>query len=279
MPDTSNASQAEQLLQQLIDVMAMLRSERGCPWDQAQTHRSLQKYLIEETYEVIDAIDSQNKDALCEELGDLLLQIVFHARIAEEDGHFTMADVIQGIVEKLIRRHPHVFSNEKAKDEDDVRTIWEHVKAQERQENKEPSSSASLMDDILRHAPSLLYAESVGKRAADVGFDWERADQVWEKLREECNELEHALKEQSGSVQHEPSAHVVEEWGDIAFSLVNLARHLRIDPEIALRQAAGKFEKRFRAMESLAQERKSPLEALTLERMDALWNEVKQNES
>lgn len=163
---------------ELVAVMAALRGENGCPWDKEQTHKSLRRYVVEEAYEVIDAIDSGDMQALCEELGDLLLQVVFHARIAEEQGLFTAEDVVRGLTEKLIRRHPHVFGEERAEDADDVLEIWQAVKAAEKAGKDSAEKAASLMDGIPSHYPALLYAREVGARAQEVGFDWDQADDV-----------------------------------------------------------------------------------------------------
>lgn len=263
-------------LHELVAVMAALRGENGCPWDKKQTHDTLRKYLIEEAYEVIDAIENKNMAALCEELGDVLLQIVFHAQLATEAGSFTIHDVIRSITEKMIRRHPHVFGEEKAADADDVLDIWQAVKAKENAALPRTEARESLMDGIPRHLPALMYAAEVGKRAARVGFDWSTATEVLAKVEEERREFEEALERLSDtSSSAEGEARVREEWGDWVFSLVNLARHLKIDPEGALREAASKFESRFRSLEQAAARQGADLQGLTLTEMDALWDQVK----
>lgn len=272
---------------ELVAVMAALRGENGCPWDKEQTHKSLRRYVVEEAYEVIDAIDSGDMQALCEELGDLLLQVVFHARIAEEQGLFTAEDVVRGLTEKLIRRHPHVFGEERAEDADDVLEIWQAVKAAEKAGKDSAEKAASLMDGIPSHYPALLYAREVGARAQEVGFDWDQADDVWEKVLEEADELKDAVARSArngatdaSTEQKTVEADVEEEWGDLIFALVNYARHLNIEPESAVRKAAAKFENRFRAMESLArQEGRPSLAGHSLAELDALWNRVKETEA
>lgn len=253
---------------ELVRVMAALRGENGCPWDKEQTHETLRKYLLEEAYEVIDAIDAKDMGALCEELGDVLLQVVFHAQLAAEAGAFTIQDVVRSITAKLIRRHPHVFGEAKAQDADDVLGIWQAAKARENAARPAGMSRRSLMDGIPRQLPALMYAAEVGARAARVGFDWPSPSGVLDKVREECAELEDA-------VQRQAARDVEEEWGDLVFSLVNLARHLKIDPEAAVRRAAAKFERRFRQIEEAARQEGTDLHALTLAEMDALWERVK----
>ena len=271
---------------ELVAVMAALRGENGCPWDKEQTHESLRRYVLEEAYEVVDAIDAGNMRALQEELGDLLLQVVFHARIAEENGLFNADDVVRGLTEKLIRRHPHVFGQESAKDADDVLAIWQAVKAKEQEGKAQTERTASLMDGIPRHYPALLYAREVGARASEVGFDWANADEVWEKVLEEAAELREAVARLAGNGtanaeggQSAAVNAVEEEWGDLIFALVNYARHLAIEPEAAVRRAAAKFEARFRAMENLAgKEGRPSLAGRSLAELDALWDQVKEAE-
>lgn len=269
---------------ELVQVMAALRGEHGCPWDKEQTHESLRRYLLEEAYEVIDAIDDRNMQALREELGDVLLQVVFHAQLAAEQGVFTAEDVVQSLTAKLIRRHPHVFGEKQAADADDVLGIWQAVKAEENAAKATSEARTSLMDGIPRHYPALMYAQEVGKRAANVGFDWPHAAAVWQKVVEEATELTEAVSELSGTVGNSSDAdaspssaavQVEEEWGDLMFALVNYARHLRIEPEAAMRRAAAKFEARFRAMEGLARTEGEPLQGRSLSELDALWDRVK----
>lgn len=279
MSNLPNAKSAP--FDQVVAIMAQLRGEKGCPWDKKQTHTSLGKYLIEETYEVIDAIEAGDMQSLREELGDVLLQVVFHAQLASEAGIFTIHDVARTLADKLIRRHPHVFGNGTAANEDDVLKVWQSVKQQERDAQGADNDNPSLMDGIPRHLPALMFAEAVGQRAARVGFDWDGAADVVDKVHEEQAELAEALAELEVSKAQDAEsppgamAQVTEEWGDLAFALVNLARHLKIEPEAALRQATHKFEQRFRIVEQLAGAEHLRLEDMTLGQMDALWERAK----
>lgn len=257
-------------LDRLTAVMATLRGDNGCPWDREQTHRTLLPYLIEEAYEVVEAVEAGDDEALCEELGDVLLQVVFHAQLASERGQFQIDDSVAAITEKMIRRHPHVFGSTTADTPDDVLRNWEAIKRQEKSDanGNEP---ASLLDGVARHLPALSYAQEVGKRAAKVGFDWPDIDGVWAKILEELEELAAARR-----AAPSPSNNAVaEEWGDLIFALVNLARHLGLDPELAAHQAASKFERRFRTIEALAQRAGRSLAAMSQGEMEALWEEAK----
>jgi tetrapyrrole methylase family protein / MazG family protein len=254
----------------LIEIMARLR--RGCPWDREQTHRSLVPYLIEETYEVVDAIEHAVDDAaasahLCEELGDLLLQIVFHAQLATETGAFTVADVVDALSNKMVRRHPHVFADAVIEDVDAQWRSWERLKAQE----ATGRSRSSRLDGIPRHLGALQRGQRMQEKAARVGFDWRNADGVLEKLSEEVAELVEA----QGLSTQRGDEHVREEFGDVLFTLVNLARVLHIDAEGAMREANEKFYRRFAHMERVATERNTPLGDLTLEQLEELWQEAK----
>lgn len=292
---------AEHPLDRLASIMAQLRGENGCPWDKEQTHRSLLRYLIEEAYEVVDAVERESMEDLCDELGDLLLQVVFHAQLAKEVGAFNVNDVVTSITEKMIRRHPHVFGDATAETADDVIANWEAIKRKERMTNgaytatdtedlQEPHRAvvASRLDGISPHLPALLYADEVSRRAAKVGFDWADVDAILEKMREEIAELQEVLREASASDNQEPQEHlnnadevqarITEEWGDLVFTLVNLGRHLHIQPELATRQAARKFERRFRALENKAAAKGSSLDRMTMAEMNALWDEVKHSE-
>ena len=247
----------------LLDIMAQLRSPEGCPWDREQTPQSLKPYLIEETYEVLEAIDQNNDENIAEELGDLLLQVVFHAQIASEESRFTIDDVTQAISDKLIRRHPHVFGDVEAKTPDEVVKNWESIKAKEK-----PKKKTSVLDGVPPQLPALFKARRLQEKAARVGFDWDDIDDVAAKVKEETQELVQAKK--SGQQQH-----IEEEFGDLLFSLVNLARYLNICPEEALTQTNNKFRRRFQYIEQeLSQVKKTPQEA-TLEEMDALWEKAK----
>jgi tetrapyrrole methylase family protein/MazG family protein len=244
-----------------------------CPWDIEQTHQSLIKHLLEETYEVVDAInelDAENPstdDALIEELGDLLYQVEFHATIAEQEGRFTLADVARSIHDKLVRRHPHVFGDAVANSANDVVSTWDEVKRQERLSND--AKSDSVFSGVAKAAPSLSYATKLQKRAADVGFDWPNADGAFDKIREESDEIRDAIAQQA-----DPEA-VRMELGDLLFSVVNLSRHLGHDAETALREASDKFRARFEHVEALALERNIDLHAVDLATLDALWDEAK----
>ena len=249
----------------LVEIMRTLRAPDGCPWDREQDARSLRPYVLEEAYEVVQAIDDEDADGLAGELGDLLLQIVFHSQLAEEKGEFDIEAVITGICEKLIRRHPHVFGDGKAETPREVRERWEMLKLEER-------GGGSAVDDMPAALPALATAEKLGRRAAQVGFDWREVTDVLEKVREETNELELDLREMGTDARRDK--HVEEELGDLLFSVSNLARHLGMSPEVALRRANEKFERRFRAIEQ-----RIPADgSMQIEQMDELWEEVKRGE-
>ncbi|SFS86578.1 nucleoside triphosphate pyrophosphohydrolase [Marininema halotolerans] len=248
----------------VVDIVAHLRSPEGCPWDQKQTHESLRPYLIEEAYEFLEAIDQQDPDAMTEELGDVLLQVLLHAQIGSESGEFDIQEVIATLANKLIRRHPHVFGKESAQTEKDVLLKWEAIKEQE----GKGITRTSLLDGIPTTYPSLLRAFALQKKAAKVGFDWPDITGAKEKLIEEADELVTA------SV-----AEREEEAGDLLFSVVNLIRWLEIDPEQALMAACRKFTRRFRYIEERAEEQGDEVKSLSLKRLDAWWNEAKANES
>ncbi len=241
-----------------------------CPWDQEQTHRSLVRYLLEETYEVVDALealdpdDPSTDDALVEELGDLLYQIEFHATIAEQEGRFTMADVAQGVHDKLVRRHPHVFGDTVADDTTTVLRNWDAIKREEKQRT-------SIFEGIPSSSPSLSYADAVQRKAAKLGFDWPDVHGALPKIGEEAAELAEAAE--SGD-----ELHVHEELGDLLFAVVNVARHLQVEPEAALRAATQKFRTRFESVERLARDRGIDLHTAGLPALDALWDEVKTRE-
>lgn len=253
---------------ELVAIMARLRAPGGCPWDREQSHESLRPYLLEEAYEVLEAIDQGSHDKLAEELGDLLLQIVFHAQIAAEEGRFTIGDVAAGISAKLRHRHPHVFADAEVRDSEEVIDNWEHLKRAERRN----SDRQSILDGIPAALPALRRATDVQKRVARVGFDWDDASGPAAKVREELAEIEEAGAE--GDEQR-----VAEEVGDLLFAAVNLARRLGVDSEDALRVAVARFSERFRAMETMASDRGIQLEGLTLEQLDELWDAVKRGSS
>ncbi len=264
--------------EKLVALQARLRARNGCPWDREQTHTTLRTYLVEETYEVLDALQSGDDAKFAEEMGDLLLQIVFHSQIAAEEGRFTVADVIREVHEKMVRRHPHVFGEKRAKDAAEVLRNWEQIKAQERRtetENGRPratSAEKSLLDGVPRTLPATLEGLQLTKKAARVGFDWEDAAGIFEKMREECAELRHALDKKEG-------AKVEEEIGDLLFAAVNLARFLKVDPEIALKNANAKFSRRFREMERLARASGRAFEKVPRGEMESLWEATKRRES
>jgi tetrapyrrole methylase family protein/MazG family protein len=266
--------------EKLVAVQARLRAPNGCPWDREQTHQSLRTYLVEEAYEVLEALDSGNDEKFAEEMGDLLLQIVFHSQIASEEGRFTVAEVIREIHDKMIRRHPHVFGETRAKDSAEVLRNWEQIKAEERRLNvgrgasktgAEHSKEASLLDGVSRALPATLEGFQLTRKAARIGFDWEDAGGVIEKMQEETEELKSAVK---GHDQRK----IEEEMGDLLFAAVNLARFLKTDPEIALKNANAKFSSRFRAMEKMARQTGREFKDLPREEMEALWNVAKQSE-
>jgi len=249
-------------LEKLIEIMAALRRENGCPWDREQTQQSLKPFLVEETYEVLEAIDEGNPEKVKEELGDLLFQIIFHCRIAAEKGEFDIHDVIHKISEKMIGRHPHVFGDARFETSEEVLRQWEERKKEEGK-NRE-----SILEGIPRELPSLLKAHRIQARAARVGFDWQRVDDVLKKLDEEMAEFREALARKN---QHE----IEDELGDIFFVLVNISRFVGVNPEDALRKTITKFISRFRYIEMKAADSGKSLSEMTLEEMDALWEEAK----
>ncbi|MEW5761846.1 MAG: nucleoside triphosphate pyrophosphohydrolase [Bacillota bacterium] len=251
-------------LASLVGIMATLRGEHGCPWDREQTHASLKRYLLEETYEVLEAIEAGDMHSLCEELGDLLLQIVFHARIAEEKGSFDLADVLRGIIAKMIRRHPHVFGEERAENAPEVLRRWEKIKEGEKE-------NGGLLGGLPRALPALVRAERVQQRVAQVGFDWPDCHGAFAKLVEEVEELRAAL---AGA----DTARVAAELGDLLFAAVNVARLVGVEAEGALRQTVDRFTRRFAFVEEKLKKRGRRLGEVPLEEMDLLWEEAKKGE-
>ena len=248
----------------LVEIMARLRAPGGCPWDREQNFDTIKPYLLEEAYEVMDAIDARDFEALAEELGDLLLQPVFFAQMAAEEGRFDIADSLAAINNKLVRRHPHVFGSGDAKTADDVKRRWDEIKAEEK-----PERPKGLLANVPRSLPGLVEAQQISSRAAGAGFDWENIEQVFDKLREELGELDAA---RAGADARE----IEGEIGDLLFVLVNLARFLKVDPEQALRKTNAKFRARFAHVEQgLAKAGKTPKDA-TLEEMERLWQQAKQ---
>jgi nucleoside triphosphate diphosphatase len=263
------AEEAAQHLQEAVAIMARLRAPDGCPWDREQTFDTIKRHTLEETYEVFDAIERRAWPDLKDELGDLLLQVLFYAQMASEVGYFTISDVAANLNAKLIRRHPHIFAGAEATDADAVLRNWEQIKRVEKQ--GAGATQDSMLDDVPRTMPAMLEAGKLGSKAAKVGFDWPNADGLFEKLQEEIAELQAELVP---TTQSTSTAAAEEELGDLLFTAVNLARHLKIDPESALRASNAKFRRRFRAMESAAGG-KDALAARTPTELEDLWNQAK----
>jgi tetrapyrrole methylase family protein/MazG family protein len=290
-PNFATSPRVGPAFDRLVAVMSRLRAPGGCPWDREQTHATLRTYLIEEAYEVLDALDSADDAKFAEELGDLLLQVLFHAQIAREEARFSIADVIREIYEKMIRRHPHVFGEKRAKNAAEVLRNWELIKAEERKKKEEKeegkdsprsgsrssfssssssTSSPSILDGVPHTLPALLQALQLTRKAARIGFDWDSVDGIFDKLNEETHELRTVL---SGSEQI--PAQIEGELGDILFVVVNLARFLHIDPEIALKKTSAKFSQRFREMERLARDQGTTLAKVPRPQMESLWDQSK----
>ncbi|HZD75435.1 MAG TPA: nucleoside triphosphate pyrophosphohydrolase [Acidobacteriaceae bacterium] len=282
----SQPPEAGALFQESVAIMARLRGPGGCPWDREQSFATIRKYTLEETYEVLDAIEREHWPELAEELGDLLLQVLFYAQMGEEAGYFSIVDVLGHLNRKLIRRHPHVFGEEAsvaagnraqvdpatATEAAGVLANWEAIK---KAEKSKEDASASLLDEVPRSFPALLEAAKLGGKAAKVGFDWPDRAGLLEKVQEECAEIEAEVRK--GETQAGAAAEAVEgEVGDLLFTVVNLARHLKVDPELALRRSNAKFRRRFAAMEQ-ATER--PLGESTPVELEALWTQAKQQET
>jgi MazG family protein len=264
--------------EKLVEIMARLRGADGCPWDKQQDFNTLKPMLVEETYEVLEAIDNKDFDGLSEELGDLLLHIVFQAHLGKEANEFDINTVIDKICEKLVRRHPHVFGSETASSPEEVLKNWEAIKAQEKAEklkNRTPEQR-SLLEGIPSKLPALHEAHQIAARAARVGFDWAHVDQVFDKLQEEVAELREALVDENDDGRQE---RLEDELGDMMFVIVNIARFLKIDSESALKRANRKFKSRFQHMESeLARQGKS-IDATSLDEMESLWQQAKRTET
>jgi len=266
-------------IERLIEIMARLRDpDQGCPWDIEQSFASIAPYTIEEAYEVADAIQRNDLDDLRDELGDLLLQVVYHARMAEECGSFVFEDVVKGISDKMVRRHPHVFGDTSIDDAASQSLAWEQLKAAERANGQ---NDPSQLAGITRGLPALLRAGKLGRKAARVGFDWPDVQGVVAKLREEIAEIEAELEAESPSgsaIGSNDRSRLEEEIGDLMFSIVNLCRHCDIDPERALSRGNAKFERRFRAMERVLEQTGRKLEGTSVEEFEALWQAVKADE-
>lgn len=273
MTTKTNLPVGDSAFEKLVDLMARLRDpETGCPWDLEQDFKSIAPYTIEEAYEVLDAIETGNMSELRDELGDLLLQVVFHSQMAKEAGHFDIGDVAAAINDKMIRRHPHVFGNADARSSDMQKGAWEAQKAQERAAKQTIASPSSALDGVASALPALLRSEKLQKRAAGTGFDWTEPQDIFDKLDEEIIEVREAMTEGD-------QAHIEEEIGDLLFVTANLARRLKVDPEEALRRANTKFTRRFMAMEALAHENGAPFDTLGLDEQEDLWQTVKVRET
>jgi MazG family protein len=306
-PKPPNAGPA---FQKLVALMSRLRAPGGCPWDREQSHSSLRTYLIEEAYEVLDALEAADDAKFAEELGDLLLQVLFHSQIAQEENRFNITEVIREIYEKMIRRHPHVFGSKRANTSAEVLRNWEIIKKEEQRAkspnspvSKKRNSPESLLDGVPRALPALLEGYQLTRKAARVGFDWHNIDGIFEKLEEEARELREALacanaaaneatpnssssraipkkppRAEQGTASPQHATRIESELGDILFVAVNLARFLKVDPEIAMKKASNKFSRRFREMERLARAQGTPFSKLPRPRMESLWEQSKQSE-
>ena len=248
----------------LVEIMRILREPGGCPWDAEQTHESIKKNLIEETYEVIEAINKNDKELLCEELGDTLMQVVFHAQMEKEAGTFDFDDVSDGVCKKLIERHPHVFGEVAISGVDDVLTNWDAIK----RKSKGQKSTTESMQSVPRELPALMRATKLQKKAADVGFDWNNVSGALDKLEEEIAELRAAIA-------NKDKENIAEELGDILFSAVNVSRFVKTDAEEALTAASDKFLSRFTKVETLAKEREIDMKSVGIDELDKLWDEAK----
>lgn len=266
-PESGNSTGEK--FERLVRIMARLRAPEGCPWDRAQSFDTIKPYLLEESYEVMDAIDARDWPGLADELGDLMLQAVFFAQMASEENRFTIDDSLNAISEKLIRRHPHIFGGGQADTPEEVKRRWDEIKAEERKQKGE--APKPLLEKVPRSVPALVEAQQLTARAAQVGFDWDTPEQVLDKLHEELGELAEAR-------QASRPEELEGELGDLLFVLVNLARFLKVDAEQALRKTNAKFRSRFGYLERCLGEQGKPLAGAPLEEMEALWQEAKQHE-
>lgn len=248
--------------EKLVDIMFTLRSDEGCPWDRSQSLQDLKQYLLEETYELLEALDLQREDMMREELGDLLFQVVFQSQIMQEQNEFTLLEVIEGLIGKMIGRHPHVFGNAEAKTPEQALESWESRKGKEK---KQKTGKHSVLSGVPQNLPALLQANIISSKVARVGFDWEKEEDVWSKLDEEFGEFRAARNNREKE----------EEFGDVLFTLVNVARKHKINPEDALRLANAKFRKRFHLLEEKLQSDGKDMKQMNLKELDAVWDEVK----
>ena len=255
-------------IQKLVDVMSKLRAPDGCPWDREQDHDTLKRFLIEEAYEVIEAIENKDFEHLKEELGDLLLQVIFHAEVAHENKLFDLQDVIDGIYDKLVHRHPHVFKDALVHSSRDVEVQWEDIKRKEKKNQNKDGTERSAIDGVPLAMPATLQAVRLTEKAGRVGFDWETPGQVMEKIEEELDELKESLK-------NKDKKEIEHELGDLLFAVCNLSRHLNMDPEEANRKALQRFRLRFRTMEKLAADQGRKFKELSLAEQETLWIEAK----
>ena len=249
----------QQEFNRLVEIIARLRGPEGCPWDKKQTHTSLREHLLNESYEVLEALDEKDSPKLCQEMGDLLLQIILHSQIASENGEFKLEDVLTNINNKLIRRHPHVFGTVQVNSAEEVSHNWEEIKKNEK------SQKGSILDNVPLNMPALAYSKEIQRRVAQIGFDWDNTEGVIDKLTEEVRELKSAETQEDKE----------DEFGDVFFTLVNAARRMGVDPESALRQANRKFYQRFNLMEKICRERGLTFSRLTFDEQNALWEEAK----
>lgn len=245
----------------LVEILDVLRSEKGCPWDREQDEKTITNFFLEEVYEAVEALDSYDYSSLAEELGDVMMEVVFLARIAKEKGNFTMADILEGINNKMIRRHPHVFGKKREENSARVRETWNKQKQQEKERE-------SVLDGVTKSSPALLTSFMIGARVSSFGFDWSQPMDVLHKVKEEVAELEEAI-------QKKKKEEISDEIGDVLFSLANLSRHFDVNPEIALRKANQKFIRRFRFIEDMLKQKGKELREASLEEMDRIWEEAK----
>jgi tetrapyrrole methylase family protein/MazG family protein len=278
IPRSDDVSLRGRTFERLHEIVGILRSPEGCPWDREQTHHSLRKYLIEETYEVLETIDDDDPVAMCEELGDVLIQIMLHAQIEEEEGMFTVWDIIAGLNEKLIRRHPHVFADREAGNVEQVLEVWQEVKRIEKQDKGENTPKVSQLSGIPRELPAILYAYKLQKKAAEVGFDWNQISDVLDKVEEEIAEVRELVQEQHAAQTEEQQLALQMELGDLLFAAVNAARFCSVDPEQALQLTNRKFMNRFAYIEKQLERAAKGFADTNLAEMEEWWQEAKLNE-